>query len=225
MKKLLTCITISVFGFALLNAQDTDKTIIFGAKAGVNFADITGDESDSFDGRTSFHFGAVVEIPISEKFSFQPELLYSDQGSAYEDRYSETVDGFTITETAKGDIKLGYLNVPLMAKYYVAEGFSIEAGPQIGLLISAKNEYNYTYTEMHSEGTFTDSESGEDDIKDSVKSIDFGVNFGVGYKLDSGLNFGARYNLGLSDANDDSDYLGDSSYKNSVIQVFVGYFF
>ncbi|WP_323789719.1 porin family protein [Psychroserpens sp.] len=225
MKKLLTCIMISVFGVGILNAQGADKTLIFGAKAGVNFADITGDEADSFDGRTSFHFGAVVEIPISEKFSFQPELLYSDQGSAYEDITSESVDGFTFTESAKGDIKLGYLNVPLMAKYYVAEGFSIEAGPQIGLLLSAKNDYSYTYTEMYTEGSFTDSESGEEDIKHSIKDIDFGVNFGVGYKLDNGLNFGARYNLGLTDANDDTEYLGNSSYKNSVIQVSVGYFF
>jgi hypothetical protein len=65
----------------------------------------------------------------------------------------------------------------------------------------------------------------EEDIKDDLKGIDFGVNFGIGYKMESGLNFGARYNLGLTDANDNPDELGDSSFKNSVIQVSVGYFF
>lgn len=214
-------IAITAFGFNNLNSQE----VIFGAKAGVNFADITGDESDSFDGRTSFFLGAVAEITISDKFSFQPELIYSEQGSDYKESFTESFEGVTFTETAEGEIRLGYLNVPLMAKYYVYEGLSIEAGPQVGFLLSAKNEYDFTLTQTSSEGTFTETESGEDDIKDSVKSIDFGVNFGLGYKLENGLNFSARYNLGLTDANDDSDYLGDSSYKNSVIQIGVGYFF
>ncbi len=65
---------------------------------------------------------------------------------------------------------------------------------------------------------------GEEDIKEFLKSTDFGLNLGVGYKMESGLNFGARYNLGLSDVND-SDMDGGAEYKNSVIQVSVGYFF
>jgi len=51
------------------------------------------------------------------------------------------------------------------------------------------------------------------------------VNFGVGNKLVSGLNFGARYILGLSDVNDNPDSPGDSSFKNSVIRAYVGFFF
>ena len=94
-----------------------------------------------------------------------------------------------------------------MAKYYVAEGLSLEAGPQIGFLIKA--------------------ESGADDVsvdvKDAFKSIDFGFNFGAGYKLESGLNFAARYNLGLSDISDDDD--SDSNVKNGVFQLSVGYTF
>ncbi|RZJ55928.1 MAG: PorT family protein, partial [Flavobacterium sp.] len=35
---------------------------------------------------------------------------------------------------------LSYLNVPIMAKYYVIEKLSLEAGPQIGFLLSAKNQ-------------------------------------------------------------------------------------
>lgn len=221
MKKIFTLITIAFFGFNNLNSQE----VSFGAKAGVNFADITGDESESFDGRTSFHFGAMAEIPISGKLYFQPELIFSDQGSDYKESDTYTDAEYTITETAEGEIRLGYLNVPLMAKYYVYEGLSVEVGPQFGFLLSAKNEYNYTYSETFIEGSFTDSESGEDDIKDDVKGIDVGVNVGLGYKLENGLNFGARYNLGLTDANDNAEYLGDASYKNSVIQISIGYFF
>ena len=110
-----------------------------------------------------------------------------------------------------------------MAKFYVAEGFSLEAGPQIGFLLSSKLDY---------EGVGPGySESSTEDLKDFTKGIDFGLNFGLGYKMESGLNFGARYNLGLSNFWDlpsdiDPEFgISDFKNKNSVIQLSVGYFF
>ena len=197
MKKLLIFTIIAIFGFVPGNAQD----INFGAKAGVNFSDITGPDVDSFTGRTGFHVGLVAEIMITETFAFQPEIMYSAQGSDYE----ESFEGVTF----KGEATIDYINIPLMAKLYVGEGgFSVEAGPQVGLLMSAKFK----------------EDDFEEDIKDDLKSIDFGVNLGLGYKMESGLNFGARYNLGLSDAND-SGIDDGAEYKNSVIQAYVGFFF
>ncbi len=59
-----------------------------------------------------------------------------------------------------------------------------------------------------------------------MKGTDFGVNLGLGYKMENGLNFGARYNLGLSDNLDVDDFEAEGAeYKNSVIQISVGYFF
>ena len=201
MRKLLVCVLAVVFSMASLNAQDGNAPVRFGAKAGVNFSDITGDMTDSFTGRTSFHIGAVAEIPISESFAIQPELVYSAQGSDYE----EDFDGMTFS----GTVTANFLNIPIMAKYFVADGFTIEAGPQIGILLSSEIE----------------EDDIDLDIKDSLKGIDFGLNFGLGYQLDNGLNFAARYNLGLTDLNDDPDFLGDFEAKNSVIQLSVGYFF
>lgn len=192
MKKSFLIIAIIVFGLTNLNAQE----VKFGAKAGLNLASITGDETDGIESRTAFHVGAVAEISVSDKFSVQPELLYSAQGA------KDSFEGIDV------DAKIDYLNLPIMAKYYVAEGFSLELGPQVGFLLSAKAEGG-----------------GESiDFKDETKGIDFGANFGVGYKLESGLNFGARYNLGLSNINDGEDS-DDFKNQNSVIQLSVGYFF
>ncbi len=178
MKKVLLVTVIAVFGLANVNAQE----IKFGAKVGLNFASIVGDNTGELDPITDFNFGLLAEIPLSEKFSFQPELIYSGQGS---------------------DVALNYLNIPLMGKYYLTKGLSLEAGPQIGFLLSAKN--NNT------------------DVKKAFNTVDFGVNFGLGYKLDNGLNFSARYNLGLSDINN-VDGFSDKN-KNGVFQLSVGYFF
>ena len=173
-----------------LQAQD----VTFGAKAGLNFASLDITDSN-IDGRTSFHLGITAEFEMSDTFSIQSELLYSAQG-ATED------DGETIGTTVYNDdykFKLNYLQIPVMAKFYVSEGLSLEVGPQIGFLLSADVENDYSTIDN---GTVLDSGSIEIDYKDFMKSVDFGLNFGLGYKLDSGLNFGLRYNLGLNDVYD-----------------------
>lgn len=191
MKKiLLSAAAIMAFGFAS-QAQD----IKFGAKAGLNIADFGGDAETS-GSRTGFHVGVIAEFKLTEQFSIQPELLYSMQGAKY-----ETVIDFDIVEQ---DMKLDYLNVPIMAKYYLFEGFSIQAGPQVGFLMSAKAE--------------------DEDVKDSFKSIDFALNGGVGYELPLGVFFQARYSAGLANIAD-GEGSDDYSINNNVISLSVGYKF
>lgn len=177
MKKILLLAVFTVLGFANVNAQE----IKFGAKAGLNFSTVNGSNTNNIDYVTSYHVGVVSEIPISDKFSFQPEIMYSRQGYSFNNDV----------------VAMKYLNIPLMGKYYIAKGLSLEAGPQIGFLLSAKNE-----------GV---------KVTNSFTTFDFGANFGVGYKLENGLNFGARYNLGITKV--------DTDNRNGVFQVSVGYFF
>jgi len=206
MKKLLFA-AIAVLGLSNINAQD----VKFGAKAGVNMATISGDDTGDTDSRVLFHVGGVAEIMISEQFSIQPELLYSSQGAkdSFEDEFGKEESTLT----------LDYINVPIMAKYYVADGLSIEAGPQIGFLINSESEYEFVSNEFPEF-----NQSGKDDLKEFTSGIDFGVNFGIGYKLESGLNFGARYNLGLSNIYD-GEGSEDIENNNNVIQVSVGFMF
>ncbi|MDL5514300.1 porin family protein [Arenibacter sp. M-2] len=184
MKKLLLLTALTVFGWANVNAQD----IHLGAKVGINFASIYGDNTGSLDPITSLvNFGVVAEMPFSDKFSFQPEIMYS-------------IQGYSIGEDV---VALNYLNLPLMGKYYLTKGLSVEAGPQIGLLLSGKYE--------------------DVDVKDDFKTVDFGINLGLGYKLKNGLHFGARYDLGLSNINNVDG--NSDKFRNAVLQVSVGYFF
>ena len=198
MKKLLIISIVTSLTFV---SCSTTKTARLGLKAGANFSTINGDETDNLKSLTAFHVGGVAEVPVSDNFSVQPELLYSSQGAKYEE--SEGYDG---------KFKFDYINIPVMAKLHVSNGLSLEAGPQVGFLMSAKDEYSST------------GDSGTDDIKDDVKGLDFGLNIGAGLKLDNGINFGARYNLGISNIN---DFEGAGSFKNQngVIQLYVGYFF
>lgn len=202
MKKLLLFTAIAVFAFSTAHSQE----IRFGVKAGVNFANMSvkPDDGMSFDSRTSFHIGGLVEIPVTDKFSVQPELLYSSVGA----KYKEDDPFFGDMELT---YKLSYISIPVMAKYYVVDGLALEAGPQFGFLASAKGEVE------------VGGESVSEDIKDQFKSLDIGLGLGASYRLDMGVFFGARYALGLSNIADDTD--DDVKVKNNVIQISVGYTF
>src|SRR5690554_2149585 len=189
---------------ALSGSAFAQQEVKFGPKAGVNFANLSN--FDNSEMKTGFHVGAVAEIKFNDKFSIQPELLYSAQGTKFPINNSE--------------VKLNndYINIPIMAKYYIVDGFSVEAGPQVGFLTKAELE-----------GTFGNL-TGTTDIKDNVKSVDFGVNFGLAYDLPNGFFANARYNLGLAKVYEDVNVFNNttvsfSDAKNSVIQVGVGYKF
>lgn len=125
---------------------------------------------------------------------------------------------------------LNYINIPIMAKYYIIDGLSIEAGPQLGILVSANSEGNVIEL-----GTGA-AESFDGDVKDYYKSIDFVVGIGASYRLNNGVFFSLRFNKGISKINEDIDfYLHDGdpidgidyNYKqqNNVFQISAGYSF
>ena len=73
----------------------------FGLKGGVNFAKLNFEGNTDVNTRTSFHLGGLAHFHLSKQFAIQPELMYSGQGASY----------------AGGDIKLSYINVPVIGQY------------------------------------------------------------------------------------------------------------
>ena len=188
---ILAAIAVMAFGFT--NAQQTR----FGVKGGLNISTVVGGDVDDTKSLVGFHVGGFAEIKVFDKFFIQPELLYSAQGTK--------VDG---PLGGDADLKLNYLNIPVLAKYYIVDKFSVEAGPQLGILLSAKAE-------------------GQD-IKDYTRSVDLGFNIGAGYNFTDNLSVGLRYTIGLSpltDKNiDNSDDYYDSA-KNSNLALSLAYKF
>ena len=175
MKRLLLFTAFFMAGISLATAQS------YGIKAGLNFANLSGGDADGFDGRTGFHVGAIAEVKIFQNLALQPELLYSTQGAELEDAKYE----------------LGYLSLPVMAKFFLNDRLSIHFGPQFGVLVS---------------------ESDEISVNDN-NTFDFGLAGGLEYRLVGGLFAQARYNAGMSEISQDADI------KNSVFQLSIGYLF
>ncbi|GIQ58406.1 MULTISPECIES: porin family protein [Flavobacterium] len=134
MKKIILAAVLFIATSATIQAQ----LVQFGVKAGVNFASQPGDASlqgVAFDkeGITSYHVGVVAEVKLLEKFSIQPELLYSTQGATY--KFKDAQQDFKN--------KLAYLSVPVMAKIYMTKSLSLEVGPQASFLVSQKDDVRF----------------------------------------------------------------------------------
>lgn len=183
MKKTLFVLLLSLAGYgAFAQAQ-----VAIGLKAGVNVSKLNTDNVES-SSITAFHGGAFALFKLT-KIGIQPELLFSQQGTSIDD-----------VNLGKGDLKMSYMTIPVMVKFYLAGGFNLQAGPQFGFLNSA--------------------EFDGDDIEDSFKNSDVSINLGAAWDAPFGIVLDARYNIGLSDVSDDST-IGE--LKSGVFQFSVGY--
>jgi hypothetical protein len=185
-------------GAGTVSAQLQLQDIRFGAKAGLNLATHVGDGTDIVSNRTAFHIGGIAEIQIMDKLFLAPEILYSAQGSKEKDTFFEDT------------YKIDYLIIPVMVNYYVAENFSLNAGPQLGILLRAKVDFEEDGTK------FTI------DSREYYSDLDLSLDIGAGYRLGNGLFFQGRYNIGLTNVLDSAIQL---KQQNSVFQISAGYMF
>src|SRR5690606_29308982 len=138
------------------------------------------------------HVGGFVTAMFSDQFGLQPELLFNSVGDS-----GENVDGDKVSEA------VNYLSIPVLFRYQPIEILNIDAGLQVGFLLSAKAE--------------------DVDTKEAYKGLALGAAVGAGVDLPMGLGFTARYVLGLANAGEtESD---EVKLKNNVFQISVSYRF
>lgn len=211
MKQYILILSALFFGVTVMGQTDKVKT---GVKAGLNISDLTVDEGElNSSGKIGFTAGIMVEIPMAKNFSLQPELLYSQQGTKITFSDEEVTNSHY-----KSTIELNYLNIPVMLKYYVIKGLSIQAGPQIGILLKANNKYQDNFLGYEDQGSFN--------LKEYSSGIDTSVNFGLGYQLKNNFYTDVRYNISYSNVFKDGDanHFIDNNMKNKVFQITLGYF-
>ena len=167
------------------------QLVKFGIKAGLNYANQTGSDitinSGNYDKEaiTSYHAGLVAEIKLTDGFSVQPELLYSTQGATYK---------YAATEFKN---ELGYLSIPVLAKFNLNKTVSLDLGPQASFLLSERNDFDV----------------------ENAETFEFGVAGGLTLNVTKSIFLQGRYVLGLTEASKDADV------KNSVVQISAGFKF
>lgn len=178
MKSMIKFYLVLTLAAILLSLTTNAQHVNFGIKGGLNFYNINNENSLKYDAKTGIHLGLLGHIHLDRSIAVQPELVYSSQGAKY------------TSGSTNYKLNLGYINLPVMLQYMFDNGFRLEAGPQLGFLISAKSEAN---------------NNNSIDVKSDFKTIDFAVGLGAGYiKPSTGLGAGLRYNVGLSNINENS---------------------
>lgn len=176
-KTILSLVVITV----MTTGAFAQASVNLGLKGGLNFANVnTTSPGAAYNSRTGYHVGAFVNIKLT-KLAIQPEIIYSVQGA----------------DAAAGNVELGYINIPILLKFYLIGGLNLQAGPQFGFLSSAT--------------------AGGTDIKSFLEGSDTSVALGAGFDIKKFV-IDARYNLGLSDVDKAS-----TEAKNQVFQLSVGF--
>jgi len=249
MKKLVTIVSLVLIYVTFYSSVGLSQ-VKLGVRGGLNIAnineDLGGTESIDFEGtpldvtleqstRTTYNLGAFVEYWFSPMFALQINILYNQKGFELNGDLNETIieQGIPINISVNSEetIKLSYLSIPLLAK--VAFGESnvkpyLIAGPEIGFLLSGKDNASAT-AEAEAQGIkvgpYTINQ--EEDIKESLESTEFALDFGAGLSYSFG-NIGIFadfiYSLGLTKVNKE-EYDNSDDIKNQNIMINLGVFY
>jgi hypothetical protein len=197
MKKMMMIAAMMVATVAA-KAQFEPGTFTLQPKVGVTLATISSDDS-------KFKFGMAAGIEgqyqLNNWFGLSAAVMYSQQGA----------------KAKNYDVKLNteYINIPVMAKFYVTKGLSLNVGLQPGFMTKAKAK----------------GDGRTIDVKSNCNKVDFSIPMSIAYEFENGLSFEARYATGLTnvgkDAFDSTSSSWDKAYqnKNEVFMLTVGYKF
>lgn len=198
MKKIFLSFLFSTM-FLVANAQSVGKgSLSFIPRIGVDFAKLSSHEIYGGDGvdvhpykaqfSPGFTAGASMEYMALDNLGLELGFQYARQG--------------TDSELDAAEVSLHYINVPLMANFYVIDNFAFRVGAQMGFLTG--NDLGKSYT--------------AEEADEALKKIDFSIPVGISYEYENFI-LGVRYNIGLTRVFKNEHF----KEKNQVFMVDLGY--
>jgi opacity protein-like surface antigen len=178
------------------NARHAAGSYTIQPMIGIAAGTLSGTYSDlqfsSKDPRAGLVIGAEAEYYTkTDWLSVSAGLLYTQQG------WESKVNGKTFTQ------KLDYINIPILANFYVAKGFALKIGLQPGFLINAKYE-----------GT---------DNKSDCESFNLSMPIGLSYEFANGITLDLRGVPALTAVNKNSN--SDYKLRSDCSTLTIGYKF
>ncbi|MDX1761024.1 MAG: porin family protein [Christiangramia sp.] len=181
--KLSYSISILLIAFFIQSASSQSN---FGIKAGATAYGFHKQSSANTD-EIGFSFGATYQKNITENVHFRPELLLTRKGG-----WVRLDFGTVVPED------LYYVEAPLLLNWEFINNFSLQAGPQLGILIAEKSR-DESFSELGA-NTFNADASG-----------------GFLWELSNRINLNARYSYGLTKVFENFEYY------NSAISLALEY--
>lgn len=193
MKKLMMIAVMAIFAMTA-SAQNTNREVgafTLQPKVGLTIGSFSG-EYVTVGGkvenkkRVGFTAGLEGEIYATNWLGIALGLNYAQQGWKF------------------GDVKCkyDYLNVPLVADFYVARGLALKTGVQLGFLMNAK------WDDLN--------------VKDDCNKTNFSIPIGISYEF-SNVVLDLRYNVALSKVNKNAT--DNLKFRSDLVQITIGYKF
>lgn len=193
MKKLMMIAVMAIFAMTA-SAQNTNREVgafTLQPKVGLTIGSFSG-EYVTVGGkvdtkkRVGFTAGLEGEIYATNWLGIALGLNYAQQGWKFNDV----------------KCKYDYLNVPLVADFYVARGLALKTGVQLGFLLNAKwDDLNF---------------------KDDSNKTNFSIPIGISYEF-SNVVLDLRYNVALSKVNKNAT--DNYKFRSDLVQITIGYKF
>ena len=181
MKKFMMMVAMA-FATLTASAQAEAGTLTLKPLVGINVANITDSEGDAKVGLAA---GAELGYQLNESFAVTAGAIYSMQGTKYEGV----------------KLNLDYINIPILANYYITKGLAVKAGIQPAFKVKSEAKADVVSVDL-----------------EGFKSFDFSIPVGLSYEV-SDFVIDARYNWGMTKVLEGFDS------KNTVFQFTVGYKF
>lgn len=177
MKRIIVSILFLLCLFTGSFAQQGSKSISFEPFVGLSISNLTDADLDS---KVGIAAGVNLQYQCSEQFGIVTGLGFSNYGAK---------DG-------NSSLTLGYLELPIMAKYYIYKGLALSTGGQFGLNVGDGRTQFILLSEAN--------------------KCSFGVPFEVSYDFKR-TRISAQYHIGLTNVYKDFDF------KNRSLKITLGY--
>lgn len=193
MKKMMMIAVMAIFAMTA-SAQNTNREVgafTLQPKVGLTIGSFSG-EYVTVGGkvenkkRVGFTAGLEGEIYATNWLGIALGLNYAQQGWKFNDV----------------KCKYDYLNVPLVADFYVARGLALKTGVQLGFLMNAK------WDDLN--------------VKDDCNKTNFSIPIGISYEF-SNVVLDLRYNVALSKVNKNAT--DNLKFRSDLVQITIGYKF
>jgi hypothetical protein len=201
------------------SAQDAVGTWSLKPMVGGTMANLAGKGSGNNKSKIGIVAGGEVAYQTTRHLALSLGVLYAQQGAK----------DFSLVHTTNETIndyqfKTEYVNVPLLANYYLMKGLALKTGMQIGLLVKARETMDYynlesDYIKFH--------KKIDDDVKSGCYTFDLSIPIGLSYEYENFV-LDVRYQAGLTRVLKDNKTwwrLDESKWHNSVFQLTLGYKF
>lgn len=205
MKKVLL---LSLLLPTLLFAQESEQ---YGFKLGPSIinlqSSISGQKINyNYNWRIGYQAGFTYKYNMSNGFtSFIVDAIYAQKG---------TKQGYLV-QNGNYNIKLHYLNIPLLFAYTPSESFNVYAGLEFGLLV--KSQINFQGQNIN--------------VDQGFRTFELNPIVGFSYTMPSNVFLDARYSFGILDIDEPVSTNGTSQGVNAVktvtqsFQFSIGYYF